>query len=261
MVVLEQSQQAREAFAHAPQDVIAQLFGLEKAVVGIYGNSQDPIVANVARRIFVEKLFDNIKGNLYHAALEAQLHNTADSKKVAERAFKLGKEMGDCTNKDGDIASFLNKKFQEAKVKTKTRAKLIPSFETFNNAVQRLENAHHLLASVPTLDKRAEVAYHLTIYSEWNANRKALLSRMNEAARTQKPIHEVASGSELNFYSLTAMALNIEMNRIKKIIESAKKSQASYSADAINETYGFTTLTDVETEFIVTYLGLTVRYG
>ena len=261
MTILNEVQALREIFAQNPQDIIAQLFGLEKAIIGIYGNSPDPMVSNVARRIFVEKLFDNIKGNLYHAALEAQLHNTADSKKVAERAVKLVKDMEVCTNKDGDIASFLNKKFQEAKVKTKTRAKLIPSFETFNNSVQRLENAHHLLAPVPTLDKRAEVAYHLTIYSEWNANRKALISRMNEAARTQKPIHEVASVSELNFYSLTAMALNIEINRIKKVIESAKKSQTSYSADAINETYGFTTLTDVETEFIVTYLGLAVRYG
>ncbi len=261
MEVSTHVQEAREAFAHNPQDVIPQLFGLEKAIVGIYGNNTDPIVSNVARRMFIEKLFDNIKDNLYYATLEAQLHNTAYSRKVKERAVKLGKEMWECANRNKDMAAFLNKKFKETKVKTKTRAKLVPSFETFNNAIQRLENAHHLLASVPTLDKRAEVAYHLTIYNRWNENRKALVSKLNEAARTQKSAHEIASESELIFYSLTGIALSIEINRKKRLIENAGKVHSSRSSDVINETYSFTTLTNVETEFIITYLGLVVKQG
>ena len=255
MAVLDEVQSIKEEFYQNPQDIIAQLFGLEKAIVGIYGSSQDPLVSNVARRIFVEKLYQNVKENLLYISLLAQLYGTAESKNVKERAVKLGNEMVAYENKGDDKAAFLNKKFKEAKVRTKTRAKLIPSFETFNNAVRRLEEAHHLLAPIPTLDKRAEIAYHITIYTAWNENRKALLSKLVQGAKTAQ--HTSESTNVLNFYNLTTTELGFRIERIRQLVGKYKAEKETILA---SENYPIIALTEVEGEFIVTYLGLEIRH-
>lgn len=211
----EKKELSLDDFLQDPENVIPQLYDVEKATVAILCLDSNPLVVNWIRGNFIEKIFDNLSAHLTLYGMNALIYEDMERKRAIDALKKrFIAHQDDVPSKKAAFLQELSKEIGK-KVKIKrdpSQVSLIPSFDYFVKIVGELER-YGIITHRDSEYKHAERAYSPIgpFRTKWKAQREALLKKEAQENLSIAP-------AEALFYGLTPTMIR----RYEEVLQNTK---------------------------------------